>query len=108
MMISIFVLLLIFGGGAALLALVVFAIASKKLWIIPARGGLLFLGLIAFGFLAYIFLAPMHRTASVQISSPTNAIAGVSEMSHTVVQGPPNFNAYISGPNWSKILIVVL
>ena len=40
MMISVVALLLLFGGGAAVLGLIVFAIASKKLWIIPVAGAL--------------------------------------------------------------------
>jgi outer membrane biosynthesis protein TonB len=104
MMISIFFLLFIFGGGAALLGLIVFAIVSKKLWIIPVGGALLFLGLIALGILPAIALAP-HRSVTLQMPSPTQVIGQVSGMTHTVVQGPPNFNAYVSGPNWSRILI---
>src|SRR6478672_9660459 len=105
MMISIFALLILFGGGAAVLGLIIFAIASKKLWILPVSGVLVAFALIAFGILPAIVLAP-HRSVTVQLPSPAQVAQQVNGMAHTVVQGPPNFNAYISAPNWTRILLI--
>jgi outer membrane biosynthesis protein TonB len=105
MMISILALLILFGGGAALLGLIIFAIASKKPWILPVAGVLAAFALIAFGILPVVALAP-HRSVTVQLPSPAQVAQHVNGMAHTVVQGPPNFNAYISVPNWTRILLI--
>ena len=51
MMSSDFWLLILFGGGATVLGLIVFAIVNKKLWIHPGSGALVLLGLMACGLL---------------------------------------------------------
>ncbi len=110
MMISIFVLLILFGCGVAVLGLIVFAIASKKLWIIPLGGGLVLAGLIACGLLASIYFTAAHSSVTVQMPSATALAGGVSTVSHTVLNGPPNFNAAVPivGLTWSRIRILMV
>src|SRR5436190_9129282 len=98
MMISILALLILFGGGAAVLGLIIYAIFNKKFWIIPAAGAVVFLGLMACG----LFRARVEVTAPIQVAQQVNGMA------HTLVQGPPNFNAYISAPSWTRILLIAL
>jgi hypothetical protein len=106
MMIPIFAPLILFAAGATVLGLIVFAIVSKKLLIIPVGFALLFLGLTAIGLVFVGFTAP--RAVSVQMSPSTAVVEQMNQMGHTVMQGPPNFNAYVSGPNWSKILLLAV
>lgn len=105
MMIPIIFLLLLFAG-AAVLGLIVFAIVSKKLWVLPAVAALLFLGLVATGLVFVGF--PTHSTVSVQMAPMNQVAQQMIGMTHTVVQGQPIFNAYVSGPNWTRILILGL
>src|SRR6476660_6061624 len=93
MMISIFVLLIMFGGGAAMLALIVYAIVNNRLWIIPVAGSFLFFALIACGIFASIFVPYM------QARGPT--VAQVGTPPHTVASIPPNFNSYSAVPVWA-------
>src|SRR6478735_1351358 len=93
MMISIFVLLIMFGGGAAMLALIVYAIVCSRLWIIPVAGGLVFFALIVCGLLASIFVPHM------QASGPT--VVQVNSPPHMVAPGLPNFNSYSAVPVWA-------
>jgi hypothetical protein len=102
MIVSVFVLLFLFGGGAAVVALIGFAIASKRLWIIPAGIALAFFGLIAAGLLASIvFFQARRDSATVTARWPAELVNQASTTSHTVINATPNFN--ISGsiaPNW--------
>lgn len=112
MMVSIFGLLVLFGGGIAFLGLIVFAIASKKLWIIPAAGAPVFFGLIASGLFFGIVIPTAQRGATVQMSSSNDFVEQVGTVSHTVMQAPPNFNAYhginSSSPVWIKIFVLLV
>src|SRR5215207_1789427 len=110
MMFSFVFLMLLLGAGAVALGLIVFAIVSKKLWVIPVAGGLVFLGLIACGLLGALYSTAAHRTVSVQMQAPSQVFDEVNGMSYPVAHGPPNFNSYssgngsvfVSGSHWSR------
>jgi hypothetical protein len=116
MLISIFFLLLIFGGGGAMLALIVFAIMNRRLWLIPAAGGLVFFGLVACGLLASLFFGFAQHSVTVKIPAPNPVVGQINATTRTVAQAPPNFNTYsgsdiamnYSGVMWSKVLLVTL
>jgi hypothetical protein len=99
-------LLILLGGGATVLGLIVYAIVCKKFWVIPAAGLIVFLGLMACG----LFVA------RIQVASPTQVIDSMSPIPGTARYGLPRVNTYpvgnsavyVSGANWSKILIVGL
>ena len=75
MMISIFVLLIMFGGGAAMLALIAYAIVKSRLWIIPVAGGFLFFGLIITAIAASILVPHMQSFETTVAGSNTQMSA---------------------------------
>ena len=112
-MISFVFLLLLFAAGAAALGLVVFAIASKRLWIIPVAGGLVFLGLIALGLVGSVFFTARYHGAAVVAPLSSEFVEQVATISHTAAQAPPSFHVSSNGvniprPNWLRIPMFVL
>ncbi len=103
MIVSVFVLLFLFGGGAAVVTLIAVAIVSKKLWIIPAGVGLAFCALIALGLLASIGVYGLQQgTVAVKTPLATEIVSQAGTTAHIVMNGPPNFNSSSNvAPNWS-------
>jgi hypothetical protein len=101
MMISFFALLVLFGGGAALIGLIVFAIASKKFWIIPVIGAFVFLGLMSLGFLV-VTIPRANSNVAIEMPSATQVVQYVNGVPRTVMQSPPNvtYNGVPATPFW--------
>src|SRR5215203_592452 len=102
-MISFIGLFVLLAGALALVCLIVSAIATKKLWVIPVFGVLVFFALIALGILPALVLAP-HRSVTLQTSSDSNGAQQISEMTNTIVEVAP----FVLAPDWSRIVIVLL
>src|SRR5262245_13639606 len=105
MIVSIFVLMLLFGLCATGIGVVVIAIATRKLWLIPAVGAVALFGLMGLGLIASVFVARAWRSmesATIEMlpQSPS-VVNSVSFPTQTVVPSPPNFIAYSqSHPAW--------
>src|SRR4051794_26361148 len=102
MMISFFALLILLGGCGAVVALFVFAIVSKKLWVIPVTGAFVFFGLIAIGLLLSLAIPTASSNIEVKVPSAAQVIQDVNDVTRTVVRSSPNvtYNGVPMAPFW--------
>jgi hypothetical protein len=115
MMISLFFLLILFAGAATLVGLIAFAIAGKKLWIIPVTGTFVLFGLIAIGLFLSIAIPTANSNIAVKIPSATQVIQDVDGVTRTVIQSPPSvaYNGlptpfWAVGFKWSRVLLFLV
>src|SRR5262245_11158137 len=100
MIVSIFALMLLLGLCATAVGVVVIAIVTKKLWLIPAGAAIVLFVLIGLGIVASLFVGFTQRSvqsATIEMlpQSPS-MVSSVSFPTETIVSSPPNFVA--SGP----------
>jgi hypothetical protein len=115
MAIPIFLLILLLGGGAIGVVTIVIAIATRKLWLIPAVGAAVLFGLVGLGVIGSIFFKwsshSMQSAAIEMLPQPPSVASSVSFPTETIVASPPNFAATRGvkiNLTWFLIFCVVL
>lgn len=119
MVIWIFLLILLLSLATIGFGTLVAAIATRKLWLIPAVGGAVLLGLIGLGLFASIFFVGGSHTAQAaltqaipQLPQLPNLASSVSFPTETIAASPPNWAAPPSGVKinltWLVIFGVIL
>jgi outer membrane biosynthesis protein TonB len=104
LIVGVFTAVFVFGG-------------PRRRWSILPIVGVLAVGVLsAAGLSASIIYSAFQGHVGVQVPSATQVVEQVNGVTHTVVQSAPNFTSYnggnrsifVSGPNWSRILVVVI